>query len=249
MKHIIPALFLTAFISAIPVFAQTEDTGNGISFAPLAAYTYIHLEEQAAHTPLFGLAVMAGDYGNPFTEIHKSFFAAALYQPVFFSNGGMNATYHKIDLLLDGRIKRHNVFGLLHAPSDKPIAGGLHTFYAGAAYGYEIIRRDTVSFILGATLAIGDFDVDLPNGDPLPVFPMPFIRLSVDTRWFDMGFEYMLGPSLTFVIAPESRIRFTADMHMEITGAWKILRACGRCGTAFFQKIPNWATSPELEPA
>jgi hypothetical protein len=229
MKHNVTALFLIAFVTAVPVFAQTEDAGTKTSFAPLAAYNYIHLEEQAVHTPLFGLALMAGDHGKPYTGIHKSFFAAALYQPTFFTNGNKDSTYHRLDVQLDGRIERHNFTGLFNFKSDKPVTGGLHTINAGAAYGYEIIRRDIVSFVLGAVIAVGDFGVDMSNGDPLPVFPLPFVRLGFDTRWFDMQFEYMMSLGMKFTIAPESKVRFTSEMKMDyyrsiedIIGEWTL---------------------------
>jgi hypothetical protein len=225
----ITALFLAAFVISIPAFAEIRDAENQVSFIPLASYNYIRLNEQTAHSPNFGFGFMAGDYGNPYTGIHRSFFAVSLYQPAFFTNGVADSAYHQIDVLLDGRIERHNFFGLFHSASDRPVEGGLHTFYAGAAYGYEIIRRDAVSFIVGVTLTIGDFGIDMSNGDPFPVFPMPYIRLGFDTQWLDMSFDYLLGPNMKFAIAPESRISFTADMHMDhyrsiedLIGAWTL---------------------------
>jgi hypothetical protein len=229
MKQAITVLFLAVFIIPAPAFTETSDTDNQVSVVPLASYNYTRLDEQAVHTPNFGLGFMAGDYGAPYTGIHKSFFAVTLYQPVFFTNGAADSAYHQIDVLLDGRIERHSFFGLFHSASDKPVSGGLHTFYAGAAYGYEIIRGDRVSLILGLTLTIGDFGIDMPNGDPLPVFPMPYIRFGFDTQWLDVSFDYLSGPGMKFTLAPESRINFTADMRMDhyrsiedLIGAWTL---------------------------
>jgi hypothetical protein len=137
---------------------------------------------------------------------------------VFFKNEtapGYSRTFHQIDFLFDGRNERHQFLGIFQSAADKPLAGGFHTFQAGAGWGYEIVRRPEVSLILGAVLGLSDFDLDLPNGKPWPLLPLPLIRFGIDTHWLDLSFDFLTGPNLSFTLAPERRIRFTGDMRMD----------------------------------
>jgi hypothetical protein len=117
--------------------------------------------------------------------------------------------------VLDGRIERHEVLALFQSDSDKPAAGGLHTFQAGAGWGYEVIRNARVSLIVGAALAAGDFGFRLPNGEPLPVTPLPVFRLHCKTEWLNGTFAFLTGPELSFVIAPKKSIRFSAELEVD----------------------------------
>ena len=204
------------FICAVHViYAQEEPKGSAVSIIPMASYDYVHLGEQTIHTPWLGIGVMAGDYGNDFMDIHRSFFGVAKYQPVFFKQSAGPAVFHQIDVLLDGRIERHQLLGMFQSDSDKPVSGGIHTFQAGAGWGYELIRNPSVSLIVGAALAAGDFGIDLPNGEPLPVTPLPIVRFNFTSEWFDGAFEFLTGPELSFTIAPEKRIRFSAEVEID----------------------------------
>jgi hypothetical protein len=185
------------------------------SIIPLASYDYIHLAEQTIHTPALGIAIIAGDYDKDYMDINKSFFGVSMYQPVFISYAVDHKIYHQIDVLLDGRIERHQLLGIFRSASDEPVSGGFQTFQAGAGWGYELIRNSSVSFILGAAVAVGDFGIDLPNGDTLPVLPLPLIRLKFKTEWLAGSFDFLTGPNLSFIIAPDMRIRFTADVRMD----------------------------------
>ena len=181
----------------------------------MASYEYVHLDEQAVHSPSLALALTAGDYGKDFLNIHKSFFGVVKYQPVFFKESADAGTFHQIDVALDGRIERQQLLGMFQSDSDKPAAGGLHTFQAGAGWGYEAIRNSSVSLIVGAALALGDFGIALPNGEPLPVTPLPIVRFNFTSEWFDGAFEFVTGAELSFTIAPEKRIRFSAELEID----------------------------------
>ena len=124
-------------------------------------------------------------------------------------------TFHQIDVVLDGRIEQHQLLGVFQSDSDKPAVGGPHTFQAGAGWGYEVIRNPSVSLIVGAALALGDFGIELPNGEPLPVTPLPIVRFNVTSEWFDGTFEFVTGAELSFTIAPEKRIRFSAELEID----------------------------------
>jgi hypothetical protein len=207
-------LFLFIYAGHI-VYAQEEPERRAFSIIPMASYDYVHLDEQAIHSPSLGIAVTAGDYGNDFTDIHRSFFGVAKYQPVFFKQNAGKGTFHQIDLMLDGRIERHQLLAMFQSDSDKPAVGGLHTFQAGAGWGYEVIHNSSVSLILGAALAAGDFGIELPNGEPLPVTLLPIVRFNFTSKWFDGAFEFLTGPELSFTIAPEKRIRFSGEIEID----------------------------------
>jgi hypothetical protein len=44
---------------------------------------------------------------------------------------------------------------------------------------------------------------------------LPLVRFGLDARWLDLTFDFLAGPNLSFTLAPESRIRFTAAMRMD----------------------------------
>jgi hypothetical protein len=58
---------------------------------------------------------------------------------------------------------------------------------------------------------MNDFGIDLPNGDPLPVLPMPIVRLKFKTEWFEGSLDFFNEPTLAFTVAPNQRIRLTVD--------------------------------------
>jgi hypothetical protein len=211
----ITLLALILLFNIFIVFTQENDENDKLHIIPMASYNYIGLENQSVHIPGIGFGLMKGDYGKDFTEIHRSFFGVALYQPVFYNNAGADETYHQIDILLDGRIERHEFLGIFRSASDKPVAGGLQTFQAGLGYGYELIRNSSVSLVLGAAIAVGDFGLSLPDGSLFPILPLPVIRFGLNLKWVDLTFDFLTGPNMAFTIAPEKRIRFTADMRMD----------------------------------
>jgi hypothetical protein len=211
MGKVVFFLMLAAHI----VYSQEEPENKEVSIIPLASYDYIHLDEQTIQSPALGIGVMAGDYDKDYPDIHRGFFGAAMYQPVFFKQNAGPKTYHQIEVLLDGRIERHQLLGMFLSDSDEPVSGGLQTFQTGAGWGYELIRSASVSFVLGAAVAVGDFGIDLPNGEPLPVTPLPIVRLQFKTKWLDGSFEFLTGPNLSFTVAPGKRVRFTADVEID----------------------------------
>jgi hypothetical protein len=199
--------------------AQDSPDENKLYVMPLASYNYINLEKQSVHIPGLGLGLMKGDYGKDFTDVNSSLFIIAMYQPVFFdrplSDESVPGIFHQADLMAEARMERHQLLGIFTSSSDKPVSGGISTFGAGMAWGYEVIRRNAVSLILGAGLAVGDFGLTLPDGRLLPICPLPLIRFGLNTRWFDASFDFLTGPNLSLTVAPEQKVRFTADMRMD----------------------------------
>jgi hypothetical protein len=198
-------------------FAEEAGEEQELFFLPLASYDYVNLDDQSIHVPGLGFAVMKGEQNISFTDVHKQFLLTALYRPFFFGEVScpLPDVYHGVDFLFDGRWERHQFLLIFKTSSDKPVAGGLQTVQAGLGWGYEILRYSNCSFILGAAVGLTDFGIDLPNGDPLPVFPLPLVRLKLKTEWLTGSFEFLTGPNLDFTVAPEKPIRFTASMRMD----------------------------------
>jgi hypothetical protein len=137
----------------------------------------------------------------------------AMYQSFIFKEVSYSdlTNYHSIDFLFDSRMSRHQFLAIFNADSDKPVAGGLHTFSTAIGWGYELLRYTGISIILGAAVAMNDFGIDLPNGDPLPVLPLPFVRLKFKTEWLAGSFDFLSDPTLQFTIAPNQRIRLIVE--------------------------------------
>jgi hypothetical protein len=211
-------VFFTAFLVFLPkIWLYCEEETRDIFFIPQLSYEFINVENQRIHIPTTGLGIMKGDMEAPFTEVHNRFLMLAMYQPLLLQEKlfySFSENYHTIKFLFDGRLERQQFMAILNSRSERPIAGGLQTFTAGIGWGYELLRADSFSFILGAAIAAGDFGIDLPNGDPLPVMPLPLIRLKFKTEWLDGSFDFFDSPGLSFNIAPGRRVRFSANLYM-----------------------------------
>jgi hypothetical protein len=110
--------------------------------------------------------------------------------------------------MADKRIGRHSIFGILVSETDKPIYGGLRSIVVGGGYGYEIVRKEKLSLLLGADIALMDFGIDLPNGDPFPVMLLPRIQFAMQKPWLDFAFTFIKEPVVDITLFPHSRFRF-----------------------------------------
>jgi len=207
----------TIFSILILCFIAANAFGSGISFFVPAGYDYMHMERQSVHSFAAGAGFMSGEHDIAFNEVEHRFFGLALYQPFFFRDepqAGVSKQFHQISAILDGRIERHQLLAIFSSAADKPVSG-LSTFQAGFGWGYEVIRRQNTSLILGGALGVSDFGITLPSGASLPVLPLPLIRFGIDTQWFVSSLDFLAGLYFSSTIAPKEKIRLTADMNME----------------------------------
>jgi hypothetical protein len=212
MKKLFLITVLITAITTLGFSQEMEDAENPITLIIPVAYDVIRLGDLTIHSPALGFGFLLGEQNTLFTEVERQFMGIALYQPFIFSDTvlpGLPNMFHQIDVLFDGRIKRHQILAIFKSASDKPIAGGLNTIQAGAAWGYELVQNEHVSLILGAAVVVAEM------GLPTPVMPMPLIRFNLDTQYFVSKFEFLTGPNLDFTIAPREKIRFTAEMRMD----------------------------------
>jgi len=214
---LLKAIF-SVLISSLIIFNAAGQNKDDTFFLIPFGYNFMLIGEQTMHQPALGAGFLSGEQNLPFNEIDRRVLALALYQPLIFNTepySDVPEHLHTIDALIDGRINRHQLLLIFKSSSDEPIVGGLGTFQAGIAWGYEFIRRPHVSLILGAALAVSDFGLSLPSGAVWPLLPLPLVRFNVNTEWFSSSFDFLTGPNLSFTIAPKERFRFTADMRMD----------------------------------
>ncbi|MCL2592009.1 MAG: hypothetical protein FWD82_01465 [Defluviitaleaceae bacterium] len=208
------ALLLWLLIASNAVAQERDDFFILLPFG----YDFLQIGEQNVHRPAAGIGFLSGDMDEPFDKVERRFFALALYQPLLFREEplpGLPNHFHRIDAIFDGRIYRHQLLLIFRSAADKPIAGGLGTFETGIGWGYELVRRQNISLILGAGLAVSDFGPALSLDRVWPVLPLPLIRFNVNTQWFTSSFDFLTGPNFSFTVAPQEKIRFTADMRMD----------------------------------
>ncbi|MDR1072442.1 MAG: hypothetical protein LBL45_02050 [Treponema sp.] len=162
-----------------------------------------------------------GNTDAPLSVERNSLLVLGLFQQYLMSKenrGGYSNFYHNINMLMERRIWRHFVLGLFTSDSDKPLYGGLHTFQTGAGYGYELLRNENLSLILGAGLGVGDFGVEFADGKTWPVIPIPLIRFESGTSSLEAQFEFLKDMALEFTLFPQNKIRLAASLDIDILG-------------------------------
>ncbi|MCF7814620.1 MAG: hypothetical protein K9N40_09085 [Candidatus Cloacimonetes bacterium] len=191
----------------IPLVAQNEIEEKGINYIPLVKYDFLSLDAQNIHSPGCGLVIMSKNtmFVGLYTQ-HKFEKSLRLDYP---------ATYHSIDILFDASKGRHQYLGIFKSESDQPVYGGLHTFQASAAYGYELIQKKNLSLVLGGGIAVSDFGIEVSDGKPLPVIPVPLIRAKYESQFIKTKFEFLTGPNFDLTIGPQSQFRWVNECRLD----------------------------------
>jgi hypothetical protein len=201
-------ILLTAAIfvnqAGISVFAEE----NSCRFIPVVKYDYLSLDSRVIHSPGAGLIIMSGDVTAAGFYTRHEFMETLSYD--------YPDVYHSLEFIVDGRIKtRHQYLGLFKSESDRPVSGGLHTFQAAAAYGYEMIKGDDFSLVLGGGLAVSDFGLETAGGSPWPVIPVPLVRMKYETALVNASLEFLTSPNIGITLFPENQLRFTGDFRFD----------------------------------
>lgn len=148
----------------------------------------------------------------------ESFQVIGLYSQHLFQEELSNSypdKSHSIEFLAENYKGRHQFINLFKSDSDEPLTGGLHTFQLASVWGYELVRRDNFKFVLGTGIGVSDFGIEMSNGDPLPVIPLPLIRMKSHSKWLDTKFDFITGPNFEFVIGPQQRVRLKGDVRID----------------------------------
>lgn len=205
----LPGIKGTLFFSIIILFTllSTAHAEDSIQYLPLAKYDHLSLDAQQINSAGGGLVFVSDEVF--FAGIYTNHTLQKQPAPGYPEN------YHAIELIVDGKIDRHGYLAVFQSVSDQPVYGGLHTYQAALAYSYELMATEHFSLALGAGLAIGDFGIELSNGNAWPILPVPLVRLSYMSRIVDLKIEFITGPNVNFVLAPDERFRVLGDFRMD----------------------------------
>lgn len=206
-KHL---TFLFTFCMVITVvFAEDngEKAKDGVYFIPLLKYDFLSLDSQNIRSPGIGIAVKSDDVLFVGLYTRHSFEG-----PLLFDYPGV---YHSIDVLLDVRKNRHQYLVIFKSESDQPVYGGLKTYQTAIMYGYELVHRRNFYLVFGSGLAVSDFGIELSNGKPWPLLPIPLIRMKYESIWLYASFDFLTTPNLNLTIGPKSQYRFIGEFRTE----------------------------------
>ena len=207
MKKDLLISLIIIFTLTMPLIAQNEQEKDGVHYIPLMKYDFLSLDSQNIHSPSAGLVVMSDNV--LFVGLYTRH---SLEEPLLFD---YPEVYHSIDVLFDGQKNRHQYLGIFKSESDQPVYGGLITFQTAVAYGYELVQRQNYSLVLGGGLAVSDFGIELSNGKPWPLIPVPLIRMKYRSKCIESKFEFLTSPNFDLTIGPKSQFRFIGDCRMD----------------------------------
>lgn len=200
---VIVMMWMTTVVAAEELVVEDDRP----QFIPAAQYDALVLDEQTVHTPTGGLIVLQDE----------DMFVGLYGRPIFTRDTDADHPdrYHSIDLLYDRRRGRHHSVSLFSAESDQPVAGGWKTFQAASVWGYEVFQRPQTSIVIGGGLAVSDFGIELDDGTAWPLIPVPFVRMHHASPYVEATLDFITGPNLNVVVAPERDLQFTADVRID----------------------------------
>jgi hypothetical protein len=206
----------TLIFSYLLVFAEESEERN-VHIVPILNYEFVSEEHQKYHLPGGGLILLKGDQSPSWEEKPDSIMIGALYKSTIINEilPDYPHLFHSIELIGELRKSHHFIQALISSYSDKPLYGGMHTAYSQIGYGYQILRKENIRLTLGAALGLSDFGFDLPNGGTWPLLPSPILEFCIYSKFMNVEFSW---PELKVNIGPESRIRLTNTVRLDI---WK----------------------------
>ncbi len=213
-KYLLIFVILGLMMPLIAENEQEDPKESGIDIIPLLSYNSISLDGRTVHVPGGGVAVMAGEMEPETVEEIDNLLIVGLYNthilkdPPLFNYPDI---YHSVEFIVQRKIEHHQFYSLLRSYSDKPVIGGLETFAFVGGYGYEFIRNRNHSLVLGVSLGITDWGIELADGTAWPVLPLPFVHYDFTSRWLNLSFDFTTSPMVDIVIAPEQKLRFNGS--------------------------------------
>ena len=200
-------------MAVMTTFCFADD--EGIRLIPMINYDFISLENQQINSPGGGLILFNGDQEPPLSEKYNNLFIGLFYKSFILKEimPEYSELYHDVDFIIERKFGSHLIQGVFSTFSDKPVYGGFQTTYTNIGYGYELIRKEKLNLTLGLALCAGDFGINLPNGNILPLLPMPIIRFNSNSPVINITFDF---PEFKLVLLPESKVRMTGSLHLDI---------------------------------
>ncbi|QEN06702.1 hypothetical protein EXM22_01350 [Oceanispirochaeta crateris] len=175
-------------------------------YIPLAGYEYINLHTRAIHSPRVGAIVIGDD-----------FFISGIYKYDSFSKEspqGFPDHYHSIDTIFETHKGNHQFISCFKTESDQPITGGWATLQLAGIYNFQFINSEKINLKLGLGAALGDFGIDLKNGENWPLVPIPFLSVEYNSRAMKADFSFIVGPVLSVTIFPERKIQLHGEAEI-----------------------------------
>ncbi len=190
---------------------EAEEEAEGVKKArhvyPLIKYDYASMGTQGLHSPGSGVLYMSDQ------TMLMGFYTRHSFTDSLSCD--CPDVYHSIDMLYDGGRGSHRFLYLFKSEADKPVAGGFDSFQTAAVYGYRIVNTSRNSLVLGGGLAVSDFGIELEDGRPWPMIPVPLIRFTHESKLMSASFDFITGPNLSVTFLPENRFRLKGDFRMD----------------------------------
>ncbi len=184
----------------------TEVAGSSeFTVYPLGHYEMLSLPDATVHAPGGGILVLK----------NENFFVGQYATHIVDTDDTDPTHFHTIDAILDVSRGRHRTLSLFSSSSDRPVAGGWHTFQAASVYGYRLVETERTTLTVGAGLALSDFGIESADGEVWPLLPVPFIEGSFNSRALAVSFDFITGPNLNVTIAPENDLNMTVDARID----------------------------------
>ncbi len=189
------------------VAATALSANDNIQIIPIGNYQTLSTGDTTLHSPGTGLLLVGAESMFVGQYTHQTI--DATQEP------GDPKRFHAFEALYDTRSGRHRFLSVFSSTSDTPVAGGWHTFQAASVYGYRIVETERTSVTVGGGLAVSDFGIETKGGRTWPVLPVPFIQASYATPQVALTFDFITGPNLNLVLAPERDLQLVADARMD----------------------------------
>ncbi|UCH80973.1 MAG: hypothetical protein JSW20_14750 [Nitrospiraceae bacterium] len=202
--------YFTTFIAVILTvigIASTCKVGESAQYLPVAAFENLTLDSRCINSYGAGLIRLADDSLLVGTYTHHK-----LHKTPSFD---YPKDYHSIDFLYEKTREDGQLIALFKSDSDKPVTGGYDTFEAALVYGFELYEQDNLNVIFGGGLAVGDFGIELSNGDIWPVIPVPIFRVKYESPMVNAKFDFITSPNLQFTVGPEKTLRLKGDFRID----------------------------------
>jgi len=190
---------------------EPEDLTIRTVFMPGFSYRLISFNDLQFHNIQSGLTVTRFSLPERDRILSVSlFYSPSIINEIYPSYPNL---FHNAGALIFYRLNQHRVNAAFMARSDKPLYGGLDTFAGFAGYSNEIVNGEHFSLALGLNLAVINFGIELSNGVPWLLWPLPVINIGWVYEWFTFNIS-SLPPMVRFVLAPQHPISLEASMRV-----------------------------------
>jgi hypothetical protein len=209
-------LFLLLLLAASSIM-YAQEAAKDWNLLTMLNYEYVSIGEQRIHFPTAGIMFNQG-MNSRTAETQNTFSIAGIYTPFIAEElkDDYSNLYHTMNIIADKRINRHSIFGIILSESDKPFYGGTRSFIAAAGYGYEFIRKENISLLLGANAGFLDLGIEIDD-EPFPFMILPRVAFNMKTSWMHFSATFLNKPIFDLTFLPESKIRLITNLTIPLS--------------------------------